>query len=210
MTPTPTPSPIVEQITAVAAAPWWGVPVTAGVFLLLGGVLTFLFTRWNESTKYKREKQREDIKELVELGAQLVNVGNAVRDFAAKGIGRPTAVFAPMVATEGTKLMDDFQLVLSRFRLVYPNSMHEVLTTYLKTTIVTLLPPYADAGQEWAIHEQKKASARLVDALRALQGHQAISADVEEVSTVVADATRAMAVLNEEIENETAEQKSAP
>jgi len=37
-------------------APWWGVPVIAGSFLLLGTVVGFLFNRANEDRKAKRDR----------------------------------------------------------------------------------------------------------------------------------------------------------
>ncbi|MGK9149455.1 hypothetical protein KXS11_17610 [Plantibacter flavus] len=202
MTPTPSPSLLVEQIPTVAAAPWWGVPVVAGSFLLLGGVLTFLFTRWNERAKYERDRNREDTKELVEFGAQLVNAGNAARDLAMLGIGRSAAEFAPMVAKQGVKLMDDYQLAMTRFRLVYPAGMDDVLKEHATKTIAMLIPPYSDAGQEASVHEQRKATSRLVNALRALQGHSPIPNDLGGESTLVADALQAMDILIEEIRSE--------
>lgn len=36
-------------------APWWGVPVVAGAFLLLGAILGFLFNWFLEGRKQKRE-----------------------------------------------------------------------------------------------------------------------------------------------------------
>lgn len=40
---------------ATTDAPWWGVPVIAGSFLLLGAVLGFFFNRANDRSRAKRE-----------------------------------------------------------------------------------------------------------------------------------------------------------
>lgn len=201
MTPSPAPSPIVEQISAVAAAPWWGVPVTAGVFLLLGGVLTFLFTRWNDRTKYERERKREDVKELVELGAQLIAAGTKVREFAMLGLTRPVSEFAQMVADQGRPLMDNFGLAASRFRLIQPNEMNKVSGEYILRAAVMMLPPYAKDGQEWAVQEHTKASIALTDALRAVQGHSVVPAEHKD-HDLVKNAGKAMEVLADEIKQE--------
>lgn len=41
------------------AAPWWGVPVIAGSFLLLGGVLGFVFALIQTWLKHRREDQTQ-------------------------------------------------------------------------------------------------------------------------------------------------------
>ena len=43
------------ESTIVAPPPWWGVPVIAGSFLILGAVLGFLFNRANDKRKAKLE-----------------------------------------------------------------------------------------------------------------------------------------------------------
>ncbi|WP_146085489.1 hypothetical protein [Rathayibacter sp. AY1C4] len=39
----------------MTGAPWWGVPVVAGSFLILGAILGFVFNRINEGAKALRE-----------------------------------------------------------------------------------------------------------------------------------------------------------
>jgi hypothetical protein len=51
----------------VPIAPWWGVPVIAGSFLIIGGLLAFLYSLITEGRKAKREDVRRfenDIRRL--------------------------------------------------------------------------------------------------------------------------------------------------
>lgn len=58
------PSPFPAHVPAAAAAssaPWWGVPVVAGGFLIIGAILGFYFNRLQDKHRADREKlQRWD------------------------------------------------------------------------------------------------------------------------------------------------------
>lgn len=78
MTPTPTPSPIFFQALSGDSAPWYGVPVIAGGFLILGAILGYFFNRANETRRMKREdKQRFDEK-VLELSIDLVSTSQSM------------------------------------------------------------------------------------------------------------------------------------
>lgn len=48
-------------------APWWGVPVVAGAFLIIGGLLTFMYTYANERRKSRLEDERRFEAEIIAL-----------------------------------------------------------------------------------------------------------------------------------------------
>jgi len=50
----------------IETAPWWGVPVIAGGFLLLGGTLTFLYTYLNDRRKSRLEDNRRFETEIIQ------------------------------------------------------------------------------------------------------------------------------------------------
>lgn len=81
MHPSPSPTPILIQMVGGGdAAPWWGVPVVAGVFLLLGGVLGFVFNRINEDRKVKRERSERYHADVLSTCTQLVVHVDTVAD----------------------------------------------------------------------------------------------------------------------------------
>lgn len=44
--------------SAISAAPWWGVPVVAGAFLVIGGGLSFLSTYASDRRRANNDRQR--------------------------------------------------------------------------------------------------------------------------------------------------------
>jgi len=73
---TPSPSPAIAEVVAAIPAPWWGVPVVAGSFLLVGALLGFLFNRSNEDRKAKREADIRWHRDIRVLVAELLKVGD--------------------------------------------------------------------------------------------------------------------------------------
>lgn len=58
---------------APLAAPWWGVPVIAGTFLLLGGVLSFLASRTNELAKQRRLESIRWDSDIRQLASEMIS-----------------------------------------------------------------------------------------------------------------------------------------
>lgn len=54
---TPSPVPIVINMPE-SSSPWWGVPVLAGIFLLVGAVIAYLSLKASDNRKAAREDQR--------------------------------------------------------------------------------------------------------------------------------------------------------
>lgn len=73
MNPAPSPSPLLVDIMDGGSAPWWGVPVIAGVFLILGAAVGFWFNWQIESRKLSRiEAVRWDA-DIREYTAELIS-----------------------------------------------------------------------------------------------------------------------------------------
>ncbi|WIE74488.1 hypothetical protein [Curtobacterium sp. MCSS17_007] len=75
--PTPSPSPIVVELSNQAStAPWWGVPVIAGIFLLAGACLGYVFNRSMDRRRNLREDQIRWHTVVRELAADIVALGD--------------------------------------------------------------------------------------------------------------------------------------
>ena len=61
-----------SALAATAAAPWWGVPVVAGAFLLLGGLLAAVYGRRNESKKLATDQRLRFDVEVVDLVVEVL------------------------------------------------------------------------------------------------------------------------------------------
>ncbi|MCS5524656.1 hypothetical protein NY551_18135 [Curtobacterium flaccumfaciens pv. oortii] len=76
--PTPSPARILVELTGQASSgpPWWGVPVIAGIFLLAGACLGFVFNRSIERTRSAREDRTRWHDTVRELAGEIVALGD--------------------------------------------------------------------------------------------------------------------------------------
>lgn len=153
-----------------AQPPWWGAPVIAGAFLLLGGAGTFLYTLLQESRKRKLDQRGKNEDDLVACGAELLESGRKVRDLGMLRFNRTTEQYAKMVAERAPQLMDRLHLAASRFSLVMPNELEKSFQEYLAWSSMLLVPPFGEPGMELAVNRQSQASRALTDEIRKNRG----------------------------------------
>jgi hypothetical protein len=63
------------------AAPWWGVPVIAGTFLLIGALIAFLSTAASDRRKLAREDRRQWDKEIRDAYVEIAAEVNKIREY---------------------------------------------------------------------------------------------------------------------------------
>lgn len=73
-TPTPTPSPFLIEVVGGDGAPWWGVPVIAGGFLILGAVLGFFFNQLQDKRRAERERIQQWDKNLLDHASSAISL----------------------------------------------------------------------------------------------------------------------------------------
>lgn len=194
--------------TTASVSPWWGVPVIAGGFLILGGFLTFLFTRANEKKKYERERTDREIKEIVDQGAELLTAGNKMREIALLGLRGTVTEFARRLAKQGKPALDPFVLATNRFRLVVPLEMRELFEKYIAAVMVLFIPPFAAPGQQTAVELAAQRSNEMLDALRTLQGRKPFNITAGKMD-VPERAAKSTAMLMEEMIQEAINEEQA-
>lgn len=80
MPPSPSPTPVLVELANTAdGVPWWGVPVIAGAFLIVGAALGFWFNWILEGRRARREDLRKWDDRILEL---TVDVAAKVDAFA--------------------------------------------------------------------------------------------------------------------------------
>lgn|SRR5690625_2682942 len=161
-----------EPAAAVVEAqpPWWGVPVIAGAFLLLGGACTFLYTLLQESRKRKLDQLGKNVDDMIACGADLLEAGRKVRDLGMLRFNHTTEQYAKMAAERAPQLMDRLHLAASRFSLVMPNELEKSFQEYLAWSSMLLIPPFGESGMELAVNRQCQASRALTDEIRKNRG----------------------------------------
>lgn len=59
MPPSPRPTPFLIEVAGGDVAPWWGVPVIAGAFLIIGAVLGYVFNRLQDKERARRDRSQQ-------------------------------------------------------------------------------------------------------------------------------------------------------
>lgn len=80
--PTPTPTPLTDLthlLDRVDAAPWWGVPVIAGGFLVIGAFLGFFLNTLQDDRRAARELQIRFLEQRLVSASRLLGIADDVR-----------------------------------------------------------------------------------------------------------------------------------
>jgi hypothetical protein len=91
MSPSPSPSPLLIQVVesgSATEAPWWGVPVVAGAFLIAGALLGFLFNRLQDDRRMKREDRLRWDDRILERSAKFVQSAEELNAAVIHMLGR--------------------------------------------------------------------------------------------------------------------------
>jgi hypothetical protein len=141
--PSPVPTHVLNQV-AGSSAPWWGVPVVAGCFLIVGAVLGFLFNRLQDKQRAEREKHQRWDQNVLDHTSRIVLLSErfiteahehdlTVNTMAAAGVAQmqagqsvePPPVSVPSLA----RFMDTYDELtnqLASLRLVATSSIRDV------------------------------------------------------------------------------------
>lgn len=101
MPPTPVPSPtIYVQLSGGGeGAPWFGVPLIAGGFLVLGTVLGYILNRLQDKRRARQDLEVRYLDQRLEASSTVLREATWVRDLVRKtGWPAPGAVLAPPAA----------------------------------------------------------------------------------------------------------------
>jgi len=160
----------VSAIGVATPAPWWGVPVVAGIFLLVGAVLGFVFNRANDKRKAAHERDEALAQETLDLAAQFLELGNRFAKLGRKSVSQPIDDFLPTLVEETTKLMDEHGLLFTRFRLVMPKSLDPLLRRYAGLTVALVVPPFDHDSMWMRLDLHSEVQGKFINALREIRG----------------------------------------
>lgn len=157
---TPSPSPIPEVVALLSesdhGAPWWGVPVVAGGFLLLGGVVGYFFNRLQDDRRVRREKAERWDQDLLNYASNAMSIARqfiqdclehdtvvgAQAGVAVKQMKAGERIDMPFIDEPSGRAMsnsfDALMLVATSLRLVAPLSVRTAVTN-LQTAATHLL-----------------------------------------------------------------------
>ncbi len=89
---------LVDEIFG-SSAPWWGTPLIAGIFLILGAVLAFVFNSIQDSRKARREKQQRWDQNVLAHASEVITLLKKFRS-AASDARTSEAVFTQLAVDQ--------------------------------------------------------------------------------------------------------------
>lgn len=179
-------------------------PVIAGLFLLAGGLLTFLFTRSNDDRKASREQTAAWNEDLLDRGAQLLDAADAVRGVGLLSLNRTSSQFARVVSTRGMAAAEELIPKSRRVALVMPPDWESDLKDLVGWTTMVITPPFQNEGQLFALQKQLEATRAFENRLRRLRRLEPLEQKDTDHSWLPDMAEKSMASLEEEIARESA------
>lgn len=111
---------------ATESAPWWGVPVVAGVFLLIGAVVAHQFNNRQEDRKAERSLAERYMDQRLEYCSNLLDAARTVKDILGKG------GTWPQVAPEFPHVSDEVKAARSRIQ----EACREAMSSYSSITLI--------------------------------------------------------------------------
>ncbi|WP_104087533.1 hypothetical protein [Cryobacterium sp. N19] len=170
MTATPSPTPILIEIAGGGeAVPWWAVPIVAGAFLLIGGFLTYLYSRRNEKSKSDRAQKEKLDEDVLTTGLAMLSAGAEIRNFGLLTLRRSPSESTKLAAERAASLVENFTTTSRRFSITMPPEFQADFDAYLGASSMLLIPPFQRPGQELMLNRQTKHERELVTRLRAMR-----------------------------------------
>lgn len=167
--PDPT-STAVAVLTNASVAPWWGVPVIAGSFLLIGAVLGYFFNRAQDNRKAKREHAERWYDHVRALSARAVSTTREYVD-ATYRIGDqegrdPDAPndkeFAP-----AAEVFSRLQGIWGELALVAPKSLEQAMRRIIDAAHEVRVAYYRDELDQEVYSRVSAAGTAFMDDVRA-------------------------------------------
>ena len=197
----PSPSPVVTEFFGAVPAPWWGVPGVAGVFLLAGAVLGFVFNRANDKRRAARELQDSLNRETLDLAVEFLALSNRFTKLGQRSMSVPMETFLPQLVDQTSTMIEEHGVLFTKFRLVMPSSLDPLVRKYAASTVALVIPPFDPDSMRMRLDYQSESQGKFINALRELRGLADLKAPIYEgaQARVEAFADRATAELAKHI-----------
>lgn len=183
-------------------------PAVAGLFLVVGGYLTYLYNARNEAKRTARDQRAVWDEDVLDKGAALLAAGDEIHRLGLLMLPRTTAAGLKLLAAEGMPAINELNDNYRRFMLVMPNSIQKPTQDYMSRSLVILVPPFQREGQEHALKRHADAAAEFVSALRSLRRLEPLTRKERDNRSTSSMANAALETMMEEIRRENQENES--
>lgn len=191
----PTTPPIIINMSDTGA-PWWGVPLLAGLFVIIGALVAFFSTRASDRRKAENDKETKQLSHTREAAEALLKVGNdlemLVKEQETKTRARPANEYLDLCMEHVLKLKE----VWAAYELVSVKSTLKPGEGYF-AALLLLAMPTADSTKRTALLNAE--ATRRMDFINSLR----TTAGLEKI-----DRTPGQVVPREDIDKDEAQKKA--
>lgn len=177
-----TPPPIVINMPD-NGAPWWGVPLMAGIFLLIGALVAFLSTRASDGRKAKRDKAERIMIDTRAVGLEYLDAATRL----AEVVKSQESALQALPSNEYLAAIHDALIDLrEKWRKLELFAQEEALDTgrALFNACIVLMVPGSQVGQTAdSLREFEEEKLQFINTLRAASGVGIIKVELVDAAT---------------------------
>lgn len=177
-----TPPPVIINMPDTGA-PWWGVPLLAGLFVIIGALVTFISTKASDKRKAKREDKVRIATESTESASKLLEEAGRIEKAVAQQMTLSHVKFQGDYLNEVSALIDDLDSAWTKFELVADKDLLHPGGELFAAAIALSLPDLSEESTSRFRGEYHRKHLALVNALRVINGVEPIERDIKNPPT---------------------------
>jgi hypothetical protein len=178
----PTPPPVIINMPETGA-PWWGVPLLAGLFVIIGAAVTFFSTMTSDRRKAKREDKVRVATGSTESASSFLEQAARIEKAVAQQLTLSHVKFQGDYLNDIAALLEDLDTAWTKFELVADKELLQPGKDLFAATIAMALPDLSEESTSHFRGEYHRKHLALVNALRAMNGVEPVERDIPDPPT---------------------------
>jgi hypothetical protein len=164
-------------------APWWGVPLLAGLFVIIGAAVTFFSTMTSDRRKAKREDKVRVATGSTESASSFLEQAARIEKAVAQQLTLSHVKFQGDYLNDIAALLEDLDTAWTKFELVADKELLQPGKDLFAATIAMALPDLSEESTSHFRGEYHRKHLALVNALRAMNGVEPVERDIPDPPT---------------------------
>ncbi|NHW45965.1 hypothetical protein HAV21_03510 [Paenarthrobacter sp. MSM-2-10-13] len=164
-----TPPPVIINMPDTGA-PWWGVPLMAGVFLLIGAVIAFLSTRASDNRKAKRDKAERIMIDTRSVGLEYLEAATHLAEVVKGQESEHRALPSSEYLLAIHDALIDLRAKWRKFELFAQEDALKTGQALFNACLILMIPGFEKEEVAGSIRDFESAKLNFINTLRAASG----------------------------------------
>lgn len=164
-----TPPPVIINMPDTGA-PWWGVPLMAGVFLLIGAVIAFLSTRASDSRKAKRDKAERIMIDTRSVGLEYLEAATHMAEVVKSQASEHRALPSNEYFVAIHDALIDLRAKWRKFELFAQEDALKTGQGLFNACLILMIPGFDEEEVTASIRDFESEKLNFINTLRAASG----------------------------------------